>query len=130
MKLDFEYGHGLMSAQLPDSTDVFIPGQTVADPPYIPEDQLEAAYLESLRHPIGMKPLSELAFPGAKVVALVVENEQAEELMPGVEGIVVLESLKLDKAEPGNYILCALPLKIDTDGSPIRACLLQEWDEG
>ena len=27
----------------------------------------------------------------AKVVALVVENEQAEELMPGVEGIVVLD---------------------------------------
>ena len=30
-------------------------------------------------------------FPGAKVVALVVENEPAEELMPGVEGIVVLD---------------------------------------
>ena len=28
---------------------------------------------------------------GAKVVALVVENEQAEELMPGVEAIVVLD---------------------------------------
>jgi len=28
---------------------------------------------------------------GAKVVALVVENEQAEELMPGVDGIVVLD---------------------------------------
>ena len=28
---------------------------------------------------------------GARVVALVVENEQAEELMPGVEGIVVLD---------------------------------------
>ena len=28
---------------------------------------------------------------GTKVVALVVENEQAEELMPGVEGIVVLD---------------------------------------
>ena len=28
---------------------------------------------------------------GAKVVALVVENEQAEELMPGVEGMVVLD---------------------------------------
>ena len=27
----------------------------------------------------------------AKVVALVVEDEQAEELMPGVEGIVVLD---------------------------------------
>ena len=30
-------------------------------------------------------------FEGAKVVALVVENEQAEEMMPGVEGIVVLD---------------------------------------
>jgi len=30
-------------------------------------------------------------FDGAKVVALVVENEQAEELMPGVEAIVVLD---------------------------------------
>ena len=28
---------------------------------------------------------------GAKVVALVIENEQAEELMPGVDGIVVLD---------------------------------------
>ena len=45
------------------------------------------------------------------------------------EGIVVLESLDLSKAEPGQYILCALPLKIDTDGSPIRACLVREWDE-
>ena len=31
------------------------------------------------------------AIQGAKVVALVVENEQAEELMPGAEGIVVLD---------------------------------------
>lgn len=31
------------------------------------------------------------AIEGAKVVALVVENELAEELMPGVEGIVVLD---------------------------------------
>ena len=31
------------------------------------------------------------AIDGARVVALVVENEQAEELMPGVEGIVVLD---------------------------------------
>ena len=56
MKLDFEYGHGLMSAELPDTTDVFIPGTTVADPACIPEDKLEKAYLESLHNPIGMKP--------------------------------------------------------------------------
>ena len=32
MNLQFEYGHGLMSANLPDDTDVFIPGETVPDP--------------------------------------------------------------------------------------------------
>ncbi len=34
---------------------------------------------------------TEASTTGARVVALVVENEQAEELMPGVEGIVVLD---------------------------------------
>ena len=28
MKLDFEYGSGFMSAELPDNTDIFIPGET------------------------------------------------------------------------------------------------------
>ena len=65
--LQFEYGYGLMNASLPDNTDVFIPGVTVPDPPYIPEDQLEEAYLKSIRNPIGMPPLSELAHKGTKV---------------------------------------------------------------
>lgn len=63
MKFDFEYGQGTMSAELPDNTDIFIPGETVKDPDHIPEDQLEAAYLESLAHPIGMPTLTELAGP-------------------------------------------------------------------
>ena len=42
-KLEFEYGHGTMSACLPDSTDVFIPGETILDPPFIPEDKIEEA---------------------------------------------------------------------------------------
>ena len=37
MKLEFEYGHGLMSANLPDNTDVFIPGVTVPDPDCLPQ---------------------------------------------------------------------------------------------
>ena len=65
--LQFEYGQGLMNASLPDNTDVFIPGVTVPDPPCIPEDQLEEAYLKSIRNPIGMPPLSELAHKGSKV---------------------------------------------------------------
>ena len=61
MKLEFEYGQGLMAAELPENTDVFIPGVTVADPPCIPEEELEAKTLESIRNPIGMPPLTELA---------------------------------------------------------------------
>ncbi|CQR47408.1 hypothetical protein BN1058_01720 [Paraliobacillus sp. PM-2] len=67
MKLSFEYGHGLMDAELPDDTDVFIPGETVPDPPHIPTDEIEARTLESIRNPIGMEPLTNLAKKGSKV---------------------------------------------------------------
>ncbi len=67
MKVSFEYGHGMMDAQLPDNTDVFIPGETVEDPPCIPESELEERTLQSLRNPIGMEPLSKLAKKGSKV---------------------------------------------------------------
>jgi len=70
MKLDFEYGQGTMRATLPDTTDIFIPGTTVPDPPYIPEDQLKEATLNSLRNPIGMEPLSKLAHKGSKCVII------------------------------------------------------------
>lgn len=68
MKLDFEYGQGTMRADLPDYTDVFVPGQTVADPPPIPEERLEEETLKSLRTPIGMPPLTQLAKKGSKCV--------------------------------------------------------------
>lgn len=68
MKLSFEYGRGLMEANLPDDTDVFVPGETVLDPPAL--EDVEAATLESLRNPIGMPPLSELAHRGSKVVII------------------------------------------------------------
>ena len=40
MKIDFEYGQGTMTAELPDNTDIFIPGETVKDPDYIPDVQV------------------------------------------------------------------------------------------
>lgn len=70
MKLSFEYGHGFMAANLPDSTDIFIPGETVADPPCLPEDQLEEKTLYSLRHPYGLPPLREMAKKGQKVTII------------------------------------------------------------
>ena len=73
MKLEFEYGPGTMSANLPDTTDVFIPGTTVADPPCLPQDwdSLYDATLDSIRHPIGLEPLTELAHKGSRVVFII-----------------------------------------------------------
>jgi hypothetical protein len=68
MRLQFEYGNGFVSAELPDSTDVFIPGETVPDPPCIPEQDLAEETRRSIRNPIGMPPLSALAFKGARCV--------------------------------------------------------------
>lgn len=65
MKLSFEYGQGTMEANLPDYTDVFIPGETVPDPPYI--EDIYTATRESILNPIGMEPLSKLAKKGSKV---------------------------------------------------------------
>lgn len=79
MELQFEYGHGTMAAQLPDDTDIFIPGETVKDPDYIREDQLEATYLESLAHPIGMPTLTELARPGSTVTFIVPDRVKGGE---------------------------------------------------
>lgn len=39
---------------------------------------------------------------------------------------VIIEHLKMDGVATGKYMLYALPLKIDADGSPIRACLITE----
>lgn len=68
MKLELEYGQGTLPVILPDTADVFIPGETVPDPPFIPEDRLEEETLRSLRNPIGMEPLSKLAHKGSKCV--------------------------------------------------------------
>lgn len=73
MTLEFEYGQGMMSAELPDYTDVFIPGVTVPDPECLPQDEqtLIEATRESVRNPIGMPPLTELAKKGSKVTIVI-----------------------------------------------------------
>ena len=73
MQLQFEYGKELITAELPENTDVFIPGETVADPPCLPQDwdSLYAATLESVRNPVGMPALRELANKGSKVTIII-----------------------------------------------------------
>lgn len=68
MKLKFEYGHGFMEAEVPDHTDVFIPGVTVKDPE--PLANIEEATRESILNPIGMPPISEQVKKGSKVAII------------------------------------------------------------
>ncbi|WP_088187321.1 lactate racemase domain-containing protein [Desulfosporosinus sp. FKA] len=65
-KFAFEYGEGLMEAELPDTTDVFIPGETVQDPPVL-EDIIETTR-QSILNPIGMDPIAKQVTKGSKVV--------------------------------------------------------------
>lgn len=78
-QFEFEYGQGVMQAMLPDETDVFIPGETVKDPECIKEEDLENAYRESIRNPIGMKPIKRLVKRGSKVVFIVPDRVKGGE---------------------------------------------------
>lgn len=73
MKLNFEYGHGLMEAELPENTDVFIPGETIPDPPCLPQDMdsLMNITRESVQNPIGMLPISKLVHKESKVTIVI-----------------------------------------------------------
>ena len=62
---EFEYGEGVLEAQLPDHTQVFIPGETFPDPPYL-EDS-ETATRESITNPVGMATISDLVGGGSTV---------------------------------------------------------------
>ena len=52
-------------------------------------------------------------------------GDEVHELLLGA-GCAILEWVDLSKVNPGKYILSAAPLKIDADGSPVRACLIAE----
>lgn len=60
-----EYGPGQLSVELPDSAEVFVPGQTVADPPVL--DDIAAATQRAIAHPLGMPPIDELVGPDSTV---------------------------------------------------------------
>jgi len=61
----FEYGEGLMAAQLPDSAEIFVPGETVPDPPCLSDPV--AATRQAILNPIGMPPISQLVKKGSTV---------------------------------------------------------------
>jgi len=126
-KLMFEYGQGMMEASLPDDTDVFIPGETVPDPPCIPADKLEEETRKSILNPIGMEPISKLAHRGAKVTIIFPdrvkggfqENSHRKVAIP----IVIDECLKAGVDKKDILLICSTGLHRKNTKAEIRRIL-------
>jgi hypothetical protein len=137
MKIAFEYGHGLMDASLPDTTDVFIPGETVADPPVL--SNIEEATRDSITHPMGMKQLSEQASPSSKVVIIFPdrvkggfqENSHRKTAIP----ILIDQCIKSGVQERNIQLICSNGLHRKNTKDEIRSILgdaifNRYWDAG
>ena len=140
-QLQFEYGNGFLKANLPEETDVFIPGETVPDPPCLPQDRehLMAATRASIRNPIGMEPLSKLAHRGSRVTIVFPDRVKGGEQDTSHRKIaisVILEELYSAGVEKKDILLiCSNGLHRKNTEQEIRAILGDElfnefWADG
>lgn len=67
---------------------------------------------------VGIDYLSLVAFDGGE------KAKQAHEFAN--REMTVIEGLRLNDAKPGSYKFSGFPLKMDTDGAPMRAVLIEE----
>lgn len=125
MKLAFEYGQGLLEATLPDTTDVFIPGETVSDPPVLAD--IEQATREAIAHPLGMKRLSEQVTADAKIVIIFPDRVkggfQADSHRKVSIPILIEECLKAGAKEENFKLICSNGLHRKNTKEEIRSIL-------
>lgn len=55
---------------------------------------------------------------------LSIGNDAVHKILLGAD-CAIIEKLNLRQVRPGTYDLCAAPLKIDADGTPVRAFLIE-----
>jgi len=128
MKLQFEYGQGLMEAKLPENTDVYIPGDTVPDPPFLEDPGEETR--KAILNPIGIKPISEQVKKGSKVVIVFPdrvkggfqENSHRKVTIP----IVIEECLKAGVEKKDIRLICSNGLHRKNKKEEWRAILGQK----
>lgn len=123
--VQFEYGQGYMTAELPDTAEIFVPGETVPDPPYL--EDVEMATRESIQNPIGMPPIPELVGPGAKVTISFPdrvkggfqENSHRKTCIP----ILIEECLKVGVRKEDIKLICSNGLHRKNTDEEIRRIL-------
>ncbi len=123
--VDLEYGEGTMRANLPDSAEIFIPGETVPDPPYL--ENVEEATRQSILNPIGMSPISALVGPGAKVTISFPDRVkggfQANSHRKTAIPILIDECLKAGVYKQDIRLICSNGLHRKNTEEEIRAIL-------
>ncbi|WP_182111249.1 MULTISPECIES: lactate racemase domain-containing protein [unclassified Actinotalea] len=125
MKVDLEYGHGTMTAELPDDTDVFVPGETVADPAFLPDPI--GATRAALRAPLGLPPIGEQAGPGSRVVIVFPDRVKGGEHATSHRRVairLVLDELEAAGVAPGDILLlCSNGLHAKNTEAELRGIL-------
>lgn len=125
MKLQFEYGHGFMEANLPENTDVFIPGVTVLDPPVL--EDIEKSTRESILNPIGLPPISEQVKKGSKVVIVFPDRVkggfQADSHRKTSIPIIIEECLKAGVEKKDIHLICSNGLHRKNTKAEIKSIL-------
>ncbi len=125
MRLTFEYGEGLMEANLPDNTDVFIPGETVADPPVLAD--IAGATRAAIEHPLGLAPLSAQVKAGSKVAIVFPDKVkggfQADSHRKVSIPIIIEECLRAGANERDIKLICSNGLHRKNTKEELRSIL-------
>jgi hypothetical protein len=124
-KVAFEYGQGFLAAELPDSADVFVPGETVADPPHLEDKRAET--IRSIKNPVGMTPIADLVGEGCKVTICFPdrvkggfqEDSHRKTSIP----LLIEECLKAGVRKRDIKLICAIGLHRKNTSEELRAIL-------
>lgn len=131
-KVLFEYGQGTMEAVLPDSTEVYIPGETVPDPPFLKDPKPETR--RSIQNPIGMDRISKLIGKGSKVTISFPdrvkggfqENSHRKTCIP----ILIEECLKVGVEKKDIKLICSNGLHRKNTREEMREILGEQiWND-
>ena len=128
MRLAFEYGVGTITADLPDNTDVFIPGETVKDPS--PLTDIKNSTAASILNPIGIEPIHKQVKKGSKVVIVfpdkVKGGMQADSHRKVSIPIILNECLKAGVYKKDIKLICSNGLHRKNTREELKALLGEE----
>ena len=132
MNISLEYGTGTMEAQLPDSSHIFMPGETIKDPPIL--EDIYGTTKASVLNPIGLEPISKQVGKGSKVVIVFPDKVkggfQADSHRKTAIPIILEECIKAGVEKKDIKLICSNGLHRKNTPEEIKSMLGAEvFDE-